>query len=121
MFSITSRYQGLPTAVHRLADGREVVFVRRRFLPHPEDLVPTGEYVVLPGDRLDRVADKVLGDPEQAWQIADANRAMDPDELVTEPGRRLRIAQATAAKGGFPLAVPGTGGFPLALPGDPRG
>jgi len=91
MFSITSRYQAIPTAVHELPGGRKVSYVRRRFLPHPEDLAQIGEHVVLPGERLDIIAGKEFGDAEHGWRIADANRAMDPDELVSRPGRRLRI------------------------------
>ncbi|MFD2468073.1 LysM peptidoglycan-binding domain-containing protein [Amycolatopsis silviterrae] len=91
MFSATSRYYGLPTAVRDLPDGRSVRFVQRRLLPHPEQLAQIGERVVKPRDRLDRIAGDVFGDAEQYWRIADANRAMDPDELTAEPGRRLRI------------------------------
>jgi hypothetical protein len=95
VFSMTSRYQGLPTATYVSPDGRKVAYVRRRFLPHPEDLTQIGEYRVLPVDRLDRVAGKEFGDAERAWQIADANGAMDTDELTAVPGRTLRITLAT--------------------------
>jgi hypothetical protein len=90
MFSITSRYSGIPTATLDLPDGRTVVYVRRRFLPQPDELAPIGEHVVAVGERLDHIAAKEFGDPEQAWRIADSNRAMDPAELAV-PGRRLRI------------------------------
>jgi hypothetical protein len=107
MFSISSRYQGIPTAVCRLPDGRKVNYVLRRFLPRPEELVQVGEHVVAPGERLDVIAAREFGDAEQSWQIADANRAMDPDELAVT-GRRLRIAQSAGVpKGRFPLALPG--------------
>jgi hypothetical protein len=48
---------------------------------------------VTQGDRLDRVAADAFGDPEQSWRICDANAALDPDELVSEVGRRLVIPQ----------------------------
>ncbi|MFE2725542.1 LysM domain-containing protein [Kitasatospora sp. NPDC059327] len=111
MFAITSRYWGLPTANCRLPDGRTVTYVRRRFVPHPEDLADLGEHVVAPGERLDRIAFAELGDAELAWQLADANRALDPDELLVT-GRRLRIT--------LPAAAGPATGSPL-LPGAARG
>lgn len=42
-------------------------------------------------DRLDLIAYRTLGDPELFWQIADANNALDPFELTSEPGRKLRV------------------------------
>ena len=53
MFALTSRYYGIATAAFRLPDGRTVIYVRRRFLPQPEDLVQTGEHVVTAGERPD--------------------------------------------------------------------
>lgn len=99
MFEATSRYHGIATAQLTLRDGRTVTYVRRRFLPHPEDLMPIGEQVVAPGDRLDRIAARQYGDPEQAWRIADANGALRPDDLTARPGRRLRIALPTGLPG----------------------
>jgi hypothetical protein len=58
------------------------------------------EYTVVEGDRLDNVAAKFIGDPEQFWQICDANAAMRPDELTETIGRRLRIT--------LPEGIPGT-------------
>ncbi|MFE0022441.1 LysM domain-containing protein [Amycolatopsis sp. NPDC059021] len=110
MLATTSRYQGIPTAVHETADGRKIVYLRRRILPHPEDLAQIGEHTVKPGERLDNVAAKELGDAERFWQVADANRAMDPAALTVHPGRKLRITLAPGTPGGsFPLAVPGNG------------
>jgi phage tail protein X len=34
------------------------------------------------GDRLDLIAFRYYGDPAGAWQICDANAALDPDDLV---------------------------------------
>ena len=34
----------------------------------------------------------MLGDPEQFWRICDANDAMHPLDMTSEPGRILRIA-----------------------------
>lgn len=110
MFAIASRYQGIPTAVRTLPDGRQVAYVRRRLVPHPEDLTEIGEHVVLPGERPDRIAAREFGDPEQSWRLADANRAFEPGELVT-PGRHLRITlPAVAAQVGGVLSLPGSPG-----------
>jgi hypothetical protein len=50
------------------------------------------EHTVEEGDRLDNVTARYLGDPEQFWQLCDANDAMVPDELTEEIGRRLKVA-----------------------------
>lgn len=107
MFSITSRYQGIPTAVHQFPDGRRVVHIQRRFLPRPEDLAQIGEHVVRPLQRPDHIAAEVYGDAEQWWRIADANRAMDPDGLTARPGRRLRITLPANIPAGAMLGAPG--------------
>lgn len=103
MFEPHSRYHTVPTTMHTTADGRSVACLRRRFLPRPEELTVVGEYIVAAGDRLDCIAARYYGDPEQSWRIADANRAMNPDELTAVPGRHLRItlpAEASAAVSG---------------------
>jgi hypothetical protein len=99
IFPANSRYQGTATAKLERADGSEVVYLRRRFLPQPERLVLLTEHVVVEGDRIDNVAARYLGDPEQFWRVADANRAMRPDALLDSVGRRLRIT--------LPDGVPG--------------
>ncbi len=97
MFDETSRYHGLETAEHRLDDGRLVRYVRRRFLPQGARLPLLAEAVVAEGDRLDLIAARTLGDPEQFWRVCDANDAMNPFELV-EPGRRLRVGMPDPAE-----------------------
>lgn len=92
MFQYTSRYYSLETAVFVTPDGREVRYVRRRFLPQGDAMPLLAEVTVTQGDRLDLIAYRTLGDPEQFWRVCDANNAMNPVELTEEPGRRLRIA-----------------------------
>ncbi|MCP3804193.1 LysM domain-containing protein [Allokutzneria sp. A3M-2-11 16] len=113
MFSITSRYLGLPTAELALPDGRVVTYVRRRILPDPNSLGVVGEHVVAPGERPDHIAHKVFGDAELAWRLADGNGAFEPEELTVHPGRRLRIT--------LPQGIPGSGGagFSLGAPPTP--
>jgi hypothetical protein len=90
-FPPTSRYHGIPTAQLTRADGRTVVYVRRRFLPQPENFAVLQKVTVVAGDRLDNLAARHLGDPEQAWRLCDANRAMQPEGLVAEVGATLVI------------------------------
>lgn len=101
-FPPTSRYYAVETAIF-IGPGRKPrIYLRRRFVPQPERFALLTEHVVTEGDRLDRVTDAYLGDPEQFWQLCDANRAVRPDELTEVPGRRLRIT--------LPEGVPGAPG-----------
>jgi hypothetical protein len=72
MFQVTSRYHGLDLA----------------------------EHVVTDGDRLDNVTARYLGDPELFWRVADANLAMQPEELTgpDRRGRRMRIPLPTGGQ-----------------------
>jgi hypothetical protein len=81
----TSRYDGVETATVTISDGvgtREVRYWRRRELPDPRATRVVAVHRVSAGDRLDLVSATYLGDPEAAWQIADANTALDPAELT---------------------------------------
>ena len=91
LFSPSSRYYTIETAKLETADGETLVYLRRRFVPQPERLALLREHTVTQGDRLDNLAAQFLGDPEQFWRLCDANRALRPEELTEEVGRRLRI------------------------------
>ena len=91
MFDHTSRYYELETTKHTTADGREIAYKRRRFVPPGKTLPLMQEVVVVEGDRLDLITYKGLGEPEQFWQVCDANDAMNPAELTAEIGQVLRI------------------------------
>jgi hypothetical protein len=91
MFDLGSRYANLPTATLTDRDGRAIAYVRRRFLPHGSVMPLLVEVRVAPGDRLDLIAARTLGDPEHFWRICDANDALDPWALIEEPGRALRV------------------------------
>ncbi len=91
MFSHTSRYYSLETVTHTTTDGREIAYKRRRFLPNPAALQVLAEVVVTQGDRLDLITARTLGDPEHFWRVCDANNGMNPFDLTSEIGRRLRI------------------------------
>lgn len=90
MFAPTSRYVSLDTSSYTLPDGREVRYVRRRFLPQGGDLPLLAEVTVEAGDRLDLITARTIGDPEQFWHVADGNNAMNPFDLLVN-GRILRI------------------------------
>ena len=53
------------------ADGRRARYVTRRFLPASTALGAAAEVLVTDGDRLDLIASRTLGDPEQYWRIGD--------------------------------------------------
>jgi hypothetical protein len=91
MLSPTSRYQGIETAAVELPDGREVTYLRRRFIPSAERFSLLQEHTVAEGERLDHIAARYLGDPEQYHLLCDANNALHPLELTETPGRVLRI------------------------------
>lgn len=91
MFDPASRYYNRETATHIAPDGREIAYVRRRFLPRGRDLQLLVEVEVTDGDRLDLIAARTLGAPDQFWRIADANDAMNPPALTEETGRILRV------------------------------
>lgn len=91
LFTATSRYYGIDTETLTTADGTTIIYLKRRFLPSPERFQLLQEHRVTQAERLDNIAAKYLGDPELFWRIADANRAMRPEDLVKIVGRTLRI------------------------------
>lgn len=101
LFPPTSRYFGIETATLKDAKGREIAYLRRRFVPSPDRFALLQEHTVTEGERLDNVTARYLGDPEQFWRICDANNALRPDELTETVGRRLRIT--------LPEGIPGPG------------
>jgi hypothetical protein len=85
-----SRYRLTPIAQGGDALDRPVVYLRRRFVPPPEEAVTPKDVLVRQGDRLDNLAAAHLGDPELFWRLCDASRALLPEELEA-PGTRLRV------------------------------
>jgi nucleoid-associated protein YgaU len=89
MFFRGSRYQDVADAIHVERSGREIPYKRLRWIPLP----PTQDtHTVAFGERLDHIAHRHYGDPEQFWRIADANLALHPAELTEPVGRVLRIS-----------------------------
>lgn len=100
----TGRYDGVGTAAVPVPDGaggtREVRYSRRRALPDPRAVPAVAVHRVAAGDRLDLLSATYLGDPLAAWQVADANAALDPAALT-----------AADAEGDL-LVIPLPGGVP---------
>lgn len=91
MFEPHSRYAKLATRTFLTEDGRTISYVERRFLPPAERHALLVEVTVDQADRLDLIASRTIGDPEQYWRICDANDAMDPFTLTDEAGRVLAV------------------------------
>ena len=100
LFTPTSRYYTLKTSTYETSDNKTIVHLRRRFVPASDQFTLLQEHTIKQGDRLDNLAAQYLGDPEQYWQLCDANGAMRPDDLTEELGGKLRIT--------LPKGIPGT-------------
>lgn len=92
MFKETSRYAALPVKVFRDAKGTEYSYVARRFLPPITAQPLAGHEVVGTAERLDHIAQRAYGDPEQYWRLVDVTLESDPARLTSQPGRRLAVA-----------------------------
>jgi hypothetical protein len=90
-FPVTSRYYGIDTTSMQSADGKTIIYMKRRFVPSADRFALLQEHTVTLAERLDNIAAQYLGDPEAFWRICDANNAMRPDDLTATIGRRLRI------------------------------
>ncbi len=95
MFEPTSRYEAVDTVKMTLDDGRGeprvVSYKRRRLIPPGKTLTTLAEHTVVEGDRLDNLAARYVGDPEQFWRICDANDVLRPAELTEDVGRTIKI------------------------------
>jgi hypothetical protein len=98
-FPPSSRYARTEIAELARPGVPTIAYLRRRFVPAPESLAEAGHHVVTQGERLDQIAATTYGDPLQAWQICDANRAMLPRRLTDQPGRRLRLTMPAGMPG----------------------
>ncbi|SFR07252.1 hypothetical protein [Poseidonocella sedimentorum] len=95
-FPEDSRYHGAPLKTATLADGREVRFTGRRFLPQPGTVDIRSMTRVRGGDRLDLLAAEHFGTPSQGWKLLDANQIRDARTALDEVGARLAIGEAPA-------------------------
>ena len=90
LFTPNSRYQGIDTGTLVTPAGQTIVYLRRRFVPQPDQFVTIQQHTVAQGERLDNMATDFLGDPELFWRLCDANDVMRPEELQVL-GRLLLI------------------------------
>ena len=88
MFAPTSRYAQVPTALFVDRDGRARPYVLARPVPAPAPARQRHE--MSDAERLDHVAARAFGDPEQFWRLCDANAELRPGDLEV-PGRRITI------------------------------
>jgi hypothetical protein len=90
-FPPNSRYFGVQTSTFATRDGRQLAYLRRRFIPDPSKLHLLLEHLVQDqSERIDNLAAQVLGDPIQFWRICDANGVLRPADLV-QVGATIRI------------------------------
>ena len=88
MFFKGSRYATVGEHTIKGSDGREIRYKKTRFTPKTEGQMG---HRVNQGERLGQIAHRYHQDPERFWRICDANHAMWPDDLVSEPGRTILI------------------------------
>ncbi|MCD4790093.1 MAG: LysM peptidoglycan-binding domain-containing protein [Bacteroidales bacterium] len=98
-FPLTSRYYGIETVTMEKENGETIIFLSRRFVPQSDRFSLLQEHTVTQGDRLDNITNRYLGDPEQFWQLCDANNVLHPEELTESIGSKIRIT--------LPEGIPG--------------
>jgi len=89
MFAPGSRYALVPTAVFVDAAGRARPYVLPRPIPTPP-AATRQRHEMAGGERLDHVAARAFGDPEQFWRLCDVSAELRPDDLEVA-GRRITI------------------------------
>jgi hypothetical protein len=102
-FPTDSRYYGAAVLQYTAPDGQVIPYLQRRIVPQPgaPNYATINQYTVVQNDRLDLIAAKYLGDPLMSWLIADANGAVNPDDLVATPGTVLAITTPQGIPGGM--------------------
>lgn len=82
MFLPNSRYAKVSTVVTSTRDGREVAALKLRPLPSPG----AEAHTVKGNDQLDVMSHAAYGDGTRFWHIADANTALQANDLVAQTG-----------------------------------
>src|SRR3569832_2004093 len=88
-FPPNSRYHGVAIATMQQAHQEPLAYLKRRFVPPPENFSEVQRHTVVQGDRLDNLAARYLGDPEIYWRLCDAIGAVRPDEVSVRAGTRI--------------------------------
>lgn len=85
MFLENSRYFNVPTVDAASGNGGTVAALKLRPLP-----LPPGElYTVKDNDQLDVIAHQTYSDGTKFWHVADANTALQANELVAVTGATI--------------------------------
>lgn len=83
------RFDGAPTYRVEATPGAPVELLEPRFTePRRAALL----HRVEPGDRLDLLAHRYLGDAQKTHVIVDLNPTLEPESLL-EPGRRIVVGE----------------------------
>jgi len=96
MLTIDSRYFQLQSTYITDTTGREIFYKKRRFLPDVKRMYQQSgnrfkQTKLVPGQRLDNLATRMLQNPELYWQICDANPLLNPAKLNYSTGKTLRM------------------------------
>jgi hypothetical protein len=96
---MAGRYQGGQQLTYTSPQGVTVTYLAPRVLPAGSSAAGGARTTVGAGEagRLDLVAYRVLGGALQAWQLADANDAMDPFELAAAAGQTMALPDTPGA------------------------
>lgn len=86
MFLKNSRYYSLPTHTTCI-DRRPVALLNWRRLP----ATPGEATLVRSHDQLDAMAEQRYADATRYWHIADANSALQANELTEVPGSEIQL------------------------------
>ena len=89
MIEPASRYFNIGESVWITRDGERISYKLRRLPPEGSTMTIQTVVGVRPGDRLDLIADRTLGDAQLFWRIADANDAMNPFDLIEWASLRI--------------------------------
>lgn len=88
MINPSSRYHDLAHLRHLAEDGREILYLERRFIPSTP---VAGKTTNAQSERLDLIAERTLGNPELYWRLCDANEETNPFVLSETSGRTLKL------------------------------
>lgn len=86
---LRSRYRTTECATFE-AGGQTLRWRLPRILPQLDELPKVGRLTsVRPGERLDQLAARLLGDPAAHYQLTDSNSSLDPLEFVDDLGSSI--------------------------------
>lgn len=90
-----SRYASSEVLTTRRRDGQVVSYLAPRLSPIGSTLPLQGRIDRLPLDRIDRLANRAFGDPQQFWRLCDANDVLDPLAYGSAGPGRVDVPRAT--------------------------